>query len=528
MLIIGGSAAVASIAIPWETWRFYRGPGPSPTAFASPSLDDSAWRQVSVPHDWSAEDLPDRADDRSTPVLAVRTGEWRFSPHAGNDSWASPMFDDSEWGTVHAPSDWRSFGYTARNATGWYRRHFTVTQEQLSNPSTRLALGTVASADITYVNGRRVGATGSFYHQHRCTDPLTYRSYSGQSLMQALQLGDNVVAVQVWSAGGADGGPRYFEHASGALPAGDDILAPAMMNASAAIALCNATAQCQGVTFQSDVAAPVVPVKVYFKSGGVPNGAAGWQSWILPSGHPGGLVDAQSPGDVRRGPFDAGASPGQKQTGYTVGGVGWYRHDFETPPVGSVAELYIEGCYMHCRIYLNGRELFEHPYGCAPPLPRRSFRHDATASSYCPTAPWPAGLPPFTGPNAALTPLVPLMACALVPSHARRHIVLGGAAARAPRTTTDQGELSRTHLTSGLTPGQRPRRESGQLRHQLPLVLGLGPLPSGAPAHPPGSPLAAKAPWWTARDDAQRPPPASKRWESGSRSHPRADAHRHA
>jgi beta-galactosidase len=34
--------------------------------------------------------------------------------------------------------------------------------------------------------------------------------------------------------------------------------------------------------------------------------------------------------DKRDGPFDPGVSIGQKQTGYTVSGIGWYRKHFPT------------------------------------------------------------------------------------------------------------------------------------------------------------------------------------------------------
>ena len=39
---------------------------------------------------------------------------------------------------------------------------------------------------------------------------------------------------------------------------------------------------------------------------------------------PGGLFDSMA-ADKRVGPFDPAASPGQKQTGYTVSGTGWDR-----------------------------------------------------------------------------------------------------------------------------------------------------------------------------------------------------------
>ena len=36
-------------------WRFYRGGAQSAE---TPSFDDTSWRTVDLPHDWSIEDLP--------------------------------------------------------------------------------------------------------------------------------------------------------------------------------------------------------------------------------------------------------------------------------------------------------------------------------------------------------------------------------------------------------------------------------------------------------------------------------------
>ena len=68
---------------------------------------------------------------------------------------------------------------------------------------------------------------------------------------------------------------------------------------------------------------------------------------------------------VRTGPFDMYASEGQISTGWTVGGVGWYRKTFDKPqvPPGGKAELRFEGVYMNCEVWLNGAHLGNHPYG---------------------------------------------------------------------------------------------------------------------------------------------------------------------
>ena len=82
-------------------------------------------------------------------------------------------------------------------------------------------------------------------------------------------------------------------------------------------------------------------------------------------GKPSGLFDSMAPDD-RVGPFDPAASPGKKQTGYTVSGIGWYRKTFST--AADAAEqrrttIRFDGVYMNADIYLNDQFLTNHPYG---------------------------------------------------------------------------------------------------------------------------------------------------------------------
>jgi hypothetical protein len=88
---------------------------------------------------------------------------WRFSPGLGSILWATVGFDDSAWAEVAVPSDWRDYGYTSPNATGWFRRSFTLSPAQLAAAEggrLRLALGDVAVTDITFINGVQVPAPG--------------------------------------------------------------------------------------------------------------------------------------------------------------------------------------------------------------------------------------------------------------------------------------------------------------------------------------------------------------------------------
>lgn len=52
------------------------------------------------------------------------------------------------------------FSYTAKNAVGWYRREIVATAAMEAAAVTNqlyLALGTVSAADVTYLNGEKIG-----------------------------------------------------------------------------------------------------------------------------------------------------------------------------------------------------------------------------------------------------------------------------------------------------------------------------------------------------------------------------------
>ena len=280
------------------------------TPYCEPGFDDSSWRVLELPHDWSSEDLPARAVDTDTPVLEVRTGTWKFKA-GDNASWAAPGFDDDAWGAVAVPHDWRDAptSYTDRNAYGWYRRTVTVGGAQLAAAKAgtlQLALGTVALTDEAFVNGVKVGGQGKMGSGSGCA-ALAYRSYNVPYSVLASAVAKNegsvLVAVRVWAQGGAPG------------------------------------ATTNGQT-------------------------------------PGGLFDAEAP-DARVGMFDPAASPGQKSTGYSVGGEGWYRKSFVAPApsaAGETVQIKFDGVYMNSDVWLNGKLLGSRPYGYV------TFAYDLSAS----------------------------------------------------------------------------------------------------------------------------------------------------
>jgi beta-galactosidase len=68
---------------------------------------------------------------------------------------------------------------------------------------------------------------------------------------------------------------------------------------------------------------------------------------------------------TRVGPFDTLLSAGGRDTGWFVGGTGWYRKRFSAMelPADSLLEILFDGVYMNSDVWLNGAHLGNHPYG---------------------------------------------------------------------------------------------------------------------------------------------------------------------
>lgn len=95
-----------------------------------------------------------------------------------------------------------------------------------------------------------------------------------------------------------------------------------------------------------------------------------WRTLDLP--HDWSIEDLPNQSDSVIGPFSA-KSVGATATGYTVGGVGWYRKHFS---LGKTANkkvtIYFDGVYMNSDVFINGYLLGNHPYGYTP------FSYDIT------------------------------------------------------------------------------------------------------------------------------------------------------
>jgi beta-galactosidase len=133
-----------------DNWRFFRG---GALRAETPNFDDSQWRVVDLPHDWSIEDIPGTASP--------------FNPDAAG-----------QVGT----------GFTV-GGTGWYRKSFNVPQNLNGKRLMILFEGIYMNADV-WINGKHLG-----------NHPYGYTSF-WYDLTDWVKYGqENILSVQVKNEG---------------------------------------------------------------------------------------------------------------------------------------------------------------------------------------------------------------------------------------------------------------------------------------------------------------------------------------
>ncbi len=139
-----------------DGWKFMKGSLPGAE---DPAFDDSKWRTLDLPHDWSIEDLPDQKEGSVT-------GPFSKTAIGG-------------LGT----------GFTV-GGTAWYRKRFTIEKADKGKIAYLQFEGVYMNSDV-WINGKHIGnhpnGYTSFYY-----DITPYLNQAGQS---------NTVAIQVKNEG---------------------------------------------------------------------------------------------------------------------------------------------------------------------------------------------------------------------------------------------------------------------------------------------------------------------------------------
>jgi beta-galactosidase len=179
-------------------WHFLRADA---SGAETAGFDDSKWRTLDVPHDWSIEDLPP-LEKPSVPELSVTVGQWRFQK--GDDAaWKARELDDSNWQSVTLPDTWEHHSNcTNDNVYGWFRRHVEISAE-CKGKDFDLLLGKIDDVDEAFLNGERIGGMGSFPPDYRTAYDTSRRYRVPASLVRGD--GSDVLAVRVFDGTGNGG-----------------------------------------------------------------------------------------------------------------------------------------------------------------------------------------------------------------------------------------------------------------------------------------------------------------------------------
>ncbi len=136
-----------------------------------------------------------------TSRVADLPAPWRFRP--GDDAaWSDPALNDVLWEQVAPGTPWEDAGHPGLDGFAWYRARFTAPRRPPAGPLA-LELGRVDDADETYLNGQRIGASGTMPPAY-ASDWQGYRRYTVPR--DAVRWGhENVVAIRVYDGGGPGG-----------------------------------------------------------------------------------------------------------------------------------------------------------------------------------------------------------------------------------------------------------------------------------------------------------------------------------
>lgn len=137
-------------------------------------------------------------------------GVWKFRT-GDNLEWAQVSTDENEWREVLVPSFWEAMGLRDYDGFGWYRVRFRV-PEAYREKQLVLLLGRIDDIDETFLNGERIGRTGSMGSQRDAgAFQEEYKQLRAYTIPRELvRPGDNVLAVRVYDGfmhGGIYDGP---------------------------------------------------------------------------------------------------------------------------------------------------------------------------------------------------------------------------------------------------------------------------------------------------------------------------------
>ena len=93
-------------------------------------------------------------------LLQSLKGSWLFSIGI-NEEWTTLKFNDSSWESIKVPSPWEDEGFNGYNGYAFYRKKVNI-PSSYKGRMLYLNMGYIDDVDEVYLNGHKIGSTGSF------------------------------------------------------------------------------------------------------------------------------------------------------------------------------------------------------------------------------------------------------------------------------------------------------------------------------------------------------------------------------
>jgi hypothetical protein len=132
--------------------------------------------------------------------VANLSGSWYFS--VGDDpQWANPQTNVSSWDKIYVPGEWEEY-YKGYNGYGWYRKNFDIRSFPKDEEKLVLLLGKIDDVDEVFVNGTKVGQTGTFFPDYQTAYDIDRQYALPKGLLKTT---GNTIAVRVYDEGNQGG-----------------------------------------------------------------------------------------------------------------------------------------------------------------------------------------------------------------------------------------------------------------------------------------------------------------------------------
>ncbi|MGV8093793.1 MAG: beta galactosidase jelly roll domain-containing protein [Mangrovibacterium sp.] len=125
-------------------------------------------------------------------AIADLRGSWSFT--VGDDpKWADPNVETTDWDLLTVPGEWEG-KYPDYNGYAWYRRTFSLNMIP-PRANVVLFLGYIDDVDEVFINGQKVGQSGSFFPEFVTAYNVERRYVVPVSILKRT---GNVIAVRVY------------------------------------------------------------------------------------------------------------------------------------------------------------------------------------------------------------------------------------------------------------------------------------------------------------------------------------------